>query len=101
MLIGRRLRELRESTNLRRGDVEKQTGLLRCYAARAENGHTVLSLETLEKYARALEIPTYRFIYEGDKPPKMPELPTLPTLDDGNRTWGAGGKEAEGATRFC
>ena len=29
-----------------------------------ENGHTVPSVNTLEKYARALEIPLYRLFYE-------------------------------------
>jgi transcriptional regulator with XRE-family HTH domain len=98
MMIGRRLRELRESKNLSQGDVEKRTGLLRCYTSRVENGHTVPSLETLEKYARALEIPVYRFFYEGDKPPKMPQLLTLV---DGNRAWGASGKERKELRAFA
>jgi transcriptional regulator with XRE-family HTH domain len=61
MLIGERLRELRESKRLSQSDIEKRTGLLRCYSSRVENGHTVPSIETLEKYARALEVPLYRF----------------------------------------
>ena len=60
MLIGQRLRELRESKNLSQGEIEKRTGLLRYYTSRVENGHTVPSIETLEKYARALEVPMYR-----------------------------------------
>jgi len=60
MLIGNRLKELRESKQLSQGDVEKRTGLLRCYISRVENGHTVPAVETLEKMARALEIPMYR-----------------------------------------
>jgi transcriptional regulator with XRE-family HTH domain len=39
------------------GDIEKRTGLLRCYVSRVENGHTVPAIETLEKLARALEVP--------------------------------------------
>jgi transcriptional regulator with XRE-family HTH domain len=42
------------------GDIEKRSGLLRCYISRVENGHTVPSVETLEKMARALEVPMYR-----------------------------------------
>jgi transcriptional regulator with XRE-family HTH domain len=68
MLIGEKLRALRESKNLSQGDVEKRTGLLRCYTSRVENGHTVPSVETLEKYARALGIPLYRLFYEEKKP---------------------------------
>lgn len=48
MLIADRLRELRESKKLSQGDVEKRTGLLRCYISRVENGHTVPAIETLE-----------------------------------------------------
>ena len=60
MVIGDRLRELREEKHLSQGDVEKRTGLLRCYLSRVENGHTVPSVETLEKFARDLELPLYR-----------------------------------------
>ena len=49
MVICDRLRELRESKNLSQGDIEKRTGLLRCYISRVENGHTVPAVETLEK----------------------------------------------------
>jgi transcriptional regulator with XRE-family HTH domain len=52
---------------LSQGDVEKRTGLLRVYVSRIENGHTVPSVQTLEKLARVLEIPLYQFFYEGKK----------------------------------
>jgi transcriptional regulator with XRE-family HTH domain len=54
MVIGDRLKTLRESKNLSQGDIEKRTGLLRCYVSRVENGHTVPSLETLEKFMGSL-----------------------------------------------
>ena len=60
MVICDRLRELREEKKLSQGDIEKRTGLLRCYISRVENGHTVPTVETLEKMARALEVPLYR-----------------------------------------
>ena len=70
MQIGERLRLLREAKNLSQGDIEQRTGLLRCYISRVENGHTVPAVETLEKMARALEIPLYQIFYEGsDEPP--------------------------------
>lgn len=69
MVVGDRLKTLREAKDLSQGDVEKRTGLLRCYVSRVENGHTVPSVETLEKFARALEIPLYHLMYDGDKPP--------------------------------
>jgi transcriptional regulator with XRE-family HTH domain len=68
MTIGLKLRELREQKGLSQGDIEKATGLLRCYTSRVENGHTVPSLSTLEKYARALEVPLYELFYTGDQP---------------------------------
>jgi len=74
MIIGDRLRNLREEKKLSQGDIEKRTGLLRCYISRVENGHTVPAIETLEKMARALEIPLYHLFYEGEEPPQVPNL---------------------------
>jgi len=74
MIIGTRLRKLREDKDFSQGDIEKRTGLLRCYISRVENGHTVPSLETLERLASALEIPLYQLFYEGDEPPALPNL---------------------------
>jgi|SRR5437773_255386 len=71
MIIGDRLREMREAKKLSQGDVEKRTGLLRCYISRVENGHTVPAVETLEKLARAFEVPLYQLFYEGKEPPKL------------------------------
>jgi transcriptional regulator with XRE-family HTH domain len=76
MIIGDRLRELRESKKLSQGDVEKRTGLLRCYISRIENGHTVPAIETLEKVARAFEVPMYQLFYDGEEPPKLPISPS-------------------------
>jgi transcriptional regulator with XRE-family HTH domain len=70
LMIGQRLRTIRESKNLSQGDIEKRTGMLRCYTSRVENGHTVPSIETLAKYAQALEIPLYQLFYDGDAEPK-------------------------------
>ncbi len=81
VLIGQRLRELREAKHFSQGEVEKRTGLLRCYTSRVENGHTVPSVETLEKYARALEIPLYRLFSQGAEPPEAPQLPSTKALE--------------------
>jgi transcriptional regulator with XRE-family HTH domain len=72
MMIGNRLRAIREQKNLSQGDIEQRTGLLRCYISRVENGHTVPAIETLEKLARALDIPLYQLFYDGEKPPSLP-----------------------------
>ena len=62
MIVGERLRNLREERNFSQGEIEKRTGLLRCYISRVENGHTVPAVETLEKFARALEVPMYQLL---------------------------------------
>jgi transcriptional regulator with XRE-family HTH domain len=92
MIISDRLRQLREEKKLSQGDIEKRTGLLRCYISRVENGHTVPAIETLEKLARALEVPLYQLFYEGEEPPKLPHLLKRKTLDD--IAWGSSGKQA-------
>ena len=91
MIIGDRLREMREEKKLSQGDIEKRTGLLRCYISRVENGHTVPAIETLEKLARALEVPLYQLFYEGEEPPKLPNLPKRKSSDD--IAWGSSGKD--------
>lgn len=82
MVIGERLRALRETKSLSQGEIEKRTGLLRCYISRVENGHTVPSIETLEKLARALEVPLYQLFYDGEQPPELPNLPERKTADE-------------------
>jgi len=94
MRIGARLRELREKRGLSQGDVENATGLLRCYTSRVENGHTVPSIETLEKYAAAFEIPLYQLFYEGENPPPTPKLAPRKTLQQLAKEPGETGAEA-------
>jgi transcriptional regulator with XRE-family HTH domain len=72
MIIGGRLRDVREAKHLSQGDIEKRTGLLRCYVSRVENDHTVPAIGTLEKWAQALEVPLYQLLYDGDEPPRVP-----------------------------
>jgi transcriptional regulator with XRE-family HTH domain len=56
LMIGERLRAVREEKKMSQGHVEKATGLLRCYVSRVENGHTVPSIETLGKWSKALGV---------------------------------------------
>jgi transcriptional regulator with XRE-family HTH domain len=92
--IGERLRALREHQNLSQGAIEQRCGLLRCYISRVENGHTTPSLETLEKLARALQIPIYQFFYDGN------EEPLAIKLADTGYGWGNLGKDARTFGRF-
>lgn len=61
MNIGSTIRGYRLQRGLSQGDIEKRTGLLRCYLSRVENGHTVPSLDTLKKIAAALNLPMSQF----------------------------------------
>ena len=62
--IGETIRNYRLQKGMSQGDIEKRTGLLRCYLSRVENGHTVPSLDTLAKIAQALDIPLAQFFAE-------------------------------------
>jgi transcriptional regulator with XRE-family HTH domain len=98
MIIGDRIRAIREEKKFSQGEVEKRTGLLRCYISRVENGHTVPAIETLEKFARALEVPLYQLFYDGDEPPALPNI--LKRKAAGEIAWGSSGKEARTLEKF-
>jgi transcriptional regulator with XRE-family HTH domain len=93
MVIGERLKALREHKKMSQADIEKRTGLLRVYISRVENGHTVPAIETLEKMARALEIPMYQLFYDGENAP----APKFPGATDG---WGSSGRDARTFDKF-
>ena len=82
MSIGARIRKVREKKGLSQGDIERVTGLLRCYTSRVENGHTVPSLETLERFATALDIPLYQLFYLGEEVPPTPNLSPRKSLEE-------------------
>ncbi|MHB1700675.1 MAG: helix-turn-helix domain-containing protein [Acidobacteriaceae bacterium] len=65
MQIGTTIRTYRLQKGMSQGDIEKRTGLLRCYLSRVENGHTVPSLETLSKIAEALDMPLAQFFADN------------------------------------
>jgi len=92
MLIGDRLRELRVEKKLSQGDIENRTGLVRPYISRIEHNHSVPTIETLEKFAKALEVPMYQLFYDGEEPPKLPNLPRRKSSDE--IAWGSSGKDA-------
>jgi transcriptional regulator with XRE-family HTH domain len=72
--IGGTIRDFRLQKGMSQGDIEKRTGLLRCYLSRVENGHTVPSLETLQKIAGALDLQLSQFFAED---PVSKEVSTL------------------------
>src|SRR5579863_9567017 len=94
MMIGRRLRVIREKKGFSQGDIEHASGLLRCYISRVEHGHTVPSLETLERFAAALDIPLYQLFWTGDGLPATPHLAPRPYLEELADEVGPSGSEA-------
>jgi len=94
MIIAQRLKALREQKNMSQADIERRTGLLRCYISRVENGHTVPAIETLEKMARAMEVPIYALFY-GDEPPA-----DLPNPEKRPQEWGSSGRDARTLAKF-
>ncbi len=72
MKIGITIRGYRLQKGFSQGDIEKRTGLLRCYLSRVENGHTIPSLDTLAKIAEALDLPLSQFFAEEALDREMP-----------------------------
>ena len=91
MLIGDRLRTIRESKQMSQGDIEKRTGLLRCYLSRVERGRTVPKIDTLEKWAAALQVPLYEVFYTGEKKPNLLKL--TKQTDQDAISWGTSGTQ--------
>lgn len=82
MVIGDRLRALREAKNLSQLDIEERTGLLRGYVCGVENGETVPTVETLESIACALEVPLHELFWDGEEPPALENLPNRLSAED-------------------
>ncbi len=77
MNIGETIRNYRLHRGMSQGDIEKRTGLLRCYLSRVENGHTIPSLDTLAKIAGAMELPLSQFFSESAHSNGSKALPQL------------------------
>jgi transcriptional regulator with XRE-family HTH domain len=92
MNIGHRLRALREEKKLSQWDLARRVGLLGNYISRVENGHSIPHLWTLEKIARALEVPLYQLFYDGEDPPQLPDL--RKSKVGRKDIWGTSGKSA-------
>lgn len=88
-MLANRLQELREQKRFSQGDIEKRTGLLRCYISRVENGHTVPSVETLEKWARALEVPLHALFHDDSIKP----VPLKLSGGNGNKEYRTSSKD--------
>jgi DNA-binding XRE family transcriptional regulator len=98
MLIGKRIRQMRERKGLSQGDIEAVSGMLRAYISRVEHGHTVPSLETMERFAAALDVPLYLLFCEGEDAPPTGNLTPVKTTDTMAKQPGRHGSEARTLT---
>ena len=96
MLIGQKLREIREAKNMSQVEISEATGLVQPYVSRVENGHTIPGLEMLEKWACALKIPLYQILYDGDEPPKPLKL----SSHNHRELWGSSGRQTHELKRL-
>lgn len=94
MMVGTRIRQLRDQKGLSQGDIENTTGLLRCYISRVENGHTMPSLETLERFAAALDVPLYQLFIAGEDGLATPHLTPRKSLEELVEEGGKAGHDA-------
>lgn len=98
MIIGDRIRTLRIKKKLTQADIQERTGLVRPYISRVENGHTIPSVETIEKFARALGLAMYELFYDENEPLTLTYLPKRKTA--GDVVFGSKGKEAHFMNQF-
>ena len=96
MLIGQKLRELREAKNMSQVEISEATGLVQPYVSRVENGHTVPGVETLEKWASALKVPLYQILYDGEEPPRPLKL----SANNNRELWGNSGRDSRDLKRL-
>jgi len=96
MLIGQKLREIREAKKMSQVEIAEATGLVQPYVSRVENGHTIPGVETLEKWASALRVPLYQILYDGDEPPKPLKL----SGNHRSELWGNSGRQMHDLKRL-
>jgi len=81
MILGDRLRTLREAKSASLRDIAERTGLSEYFMQRVESGHAIPTIEVLEKWAEALSIPVHELFYEGNEPPPLQNLPDRLTAE--------------------
>lgn len=79
MNVGPQIRKLRLERGLSQGDVEKRTGILRCYQSRIEHGKTSPGIDLLQKMATAFGVRVSEFL------PASEIQPSSVTLSQGEK----------------
>src|SRR5215469_15903027 len=96
MLIGQKLREIREAKDMSQVEIAEATGLVQPYVSRVENGHTIPGVETLEKWASALKVPLYQILYDGEEPPEPLKL----SSNHDRELWGISARDSHDLKRL-
>jgi transcriptional regulator with XRE-family HTH domain len=81
MVLGNRLRHLRESKGLSHRELGKLTGDSSSFLMRVESGHAIPSMETIERWAKALGVSVDLLFYDGGQP-ALPNLPNRLRAED-------------------
>jgi transcriptional regulator with XRE-family HTH domain len=96
MAIGDRIRALREYKKLSQPDLERRSGCARHFISRLENGHSVPTIETIQKIADGLKVPMYQMFYEEQAAAGNVSAPA----QDGADMWGTGRRGGLELRRF-
>jgi transcriptional regulator with XRE-family HTH domain len=65
-LIGARILEFRKQRGLSQDDVQRATGFSHAYISNVERGQTLPSLESIERFADALQVPLSELFRSGE-----------------------------------
>jgi len=74
MIIGDRIRAIREQKKLCQVDLAVRAGLLRSYLSQVEDGEAVPDVGALDRIAAALEVPLKQLFCDDDDLPPLPNL---------------------------
>ena len=82
MIIGDRIRAIREQKKLCQVDLAVRAGVLQNYLAKIEEGRAVGDVATLDRIAAALEVPLHKLFYDGDEAHSLRHLADRRTASD-------------------
>jgi transcriptional regulator with XRE-family HTH domain len=80
MIIGERLRAIRNQKKLTYRALERSCGISKTYISRIEQGHIIPSVDELEAIAKGLEVPLHELFYDPSE-----HLPSLKNLTASSR----------------
>lgn len=82
MLLGDRLRALRDTKQTTLRQIAQKSGLPQSFLLRVENGHAVPDMDQLERWAAALDVSVHELFCDGHNPPLPQNLRDRLSADD-------------------